>query len=161
MAGQYAAEAGAVSITSCGTALREVVASSITARAAYDDMPSGRPLAYPAVVVVWTSTKSDSLLHMGAGGAQKWARSAVRNTHQFSVYALLSTTQNTEAEGAAQKTAAQSILNAVNNDATLRGTSGVDRCAAAKVVTIQPYREVIDDTTVVAGVQATVAVEEM
>lgn len=150
-----------MSITSCCTALREVSAAAISARGAYDNMPNGRALAYPVVVVIWASTGTASLLHLGAGGAQKWTRAAVRNTHQFSVYALLSTTQNTEAEGAAQKTAAQAILDAINADATLRGTSGADRCAAAKVLTIQPYREVIDDTTVVAGVLATVAVEEM
>lgn len=149
-----------MSITTVGTALREVVAAAISARASFDDTPTGRPTMFPATVVIWAKSETNARLNLGHAANDKWFRTAVRNLHTFQVFALLSTTQHTGAEGAAGRVAAQAILDALNTDATLRGSGGVDRCASARLVSIEPYRETVDDTTVIAGLAAVVAVEE-
>lgn len=149
-----------MSIASVATALREVIVTAVGARAGYDSLPNGRPLVLPVVAVQWAQSGSAARLNLGPAAGGKWIRAAVRLSHRFEVYVLISSTQNVEAEEAAMKTAAQAMLDGLNNDATLRGTSGGDRCAGVTIESIAPYRDLVDESTVRAGIRAVLSVEE-
>lgn len=110
-----------MSITTCYDALRDVVATGVSAKSKYSGIPNTAPQRLPAVVVKWTNTEpaSQTFSSVVAG---KFARNAMRRTHSFEVVVLIGATGQIKDEDIAGRATAQSLLDAIDDDTELGGT---------------------------------------
>lgn len=109
-----------MSITSCYDALRDVVASGISAKSKYTGIPNQAPQRLPAVIVKWTNTEPSSLSFSAVSGA-KYARGAMRRTHSFDVVVVIGSSGQIKDEDIAARATAQSLLDAIEDDTELGG----------------------------------------
>lgn len=109
-----------MSITSCYDALRDVIATGVSAKSKYSGIPNQAPQRLPAVVVKWTNTEPASQVFSSVVSG-KYARNAMRRTHTFEVVVLIGATGQVKDEDIAGRATAQLLLNAIDDDTELGG----------------------------------------
>lgn len=109
-----------MSITTCYDALRDVVATGVSAKSKYSGIPNQPPQRLPAVVVKWTNTEPASQVFSSVVSG-KFARNAMRRTHTFEVVVLIGATGQIKDEDIAGRATAQSLLDAIDDDTELGG----------------------------------------
>lgn len=152
----------AITIGTIQTAISAVVASVLTNAVVYDGSPNIPPPALPAVSSDWRGSTNNPPIE-GAHYlkvAGKMVKKGIYRRHTFMTFVLMSATGQKPYEDAAQRDAAQAILDAIDADATLQGTTGVDQCSLCEVTTILPYTTVFSDTNY-SGVEITFSVLEL
>lgn len=151
-----------MTIATIRAALVDVVAAAISARYKYDGLPNLKPQALPAVAAGWDSTTQatrEQGTHASKVSGKTVKRGAWRN-HDVTAYALLSTTGDAMSEDASRVAAAQAIVDAIDEDATLQGALGVDACTWCDIVNIEPYSTAWDGTQY-DGVKIAVRIQEL
>jgi hypothetical protein len=143
-----------MSITTCYDALRDVVASGISAKSKYSGIPTSPPQRLPAVVVKWTNTEPESQSFSGITGI-KYARNAMRRTHSFDVVILIGATGQIKDEDIAGRATAQLLLDAIDNDTELGGacvfcqvnniSSGLTEWDQQAIFTVRAVVSVMED----------------
>jgi len=151
-----------ITIGTIQDAVSAVVAQAISARVVFAGSPNIKPPAVPAVSSDWQSTAQSGPLQSAHYKivAGKTVKKGTYRTHTFATWVLLSTTGDKPNEDAAQHDAAQAILDAVDADATLRGTTGADQCTLAEIVRIAPYETNFDSTNY-SGLEITWSILEL
>jgi hypothetical protein len=111
-----------MSITSCYDALRDTVATGISAKSKYTSIPISPPQRLPAVICMWRNTESESIA-FSSKVSTKFARNAMRRTHAFDVVVVIGQTGLVNDEDLAGRATAESLLNAIDNDTELGGVA--------------------------------------
>lgn len=109
-----------MSITTCHDALRDVLATGVSAKMKYSGMPNTAPQRMPAIVVKWTNTEPASQVFSSVVGS-KSLRNAMRRTHTFDVVVLIGATGQIKDEDISGRAIAQSLLDAIDDDTQLGG----------------------------------------
>lgn len=109
-----------MSITSCYDALRDVIATGVSAKSKYSGIPNQAPQRLPAVVAKWTNTEPASQVFSSVVSG-KYARNAMRRTHTFEVVVLIGATGQVKDEDIAGRATAQLLLDAIDDDTELGG----------------------------------------
>lgn len=109
-----------MSITSCYDALCTVIANGVGAKSRYTSIPNTPPQRLPAVVVSWVNTTPASQVFSSVVGS-KITRNAMRRIHAFDVTVIVGMTGMIKDEDTAGRTAAQSLLDAIDDDVELSG----------------------------------------
>lgn len=109
-----------MSITTCYDALRDVVATGVSAKSKYTGIPTSSPQRLPAVIVQWQNTEPASQVFSSVVGG-KSMRNAMRRSHSFDVVVVLGATGMIKDEDVAGRTTAQSLLDAIDDDVELGG----------------------------------------
>lgn len=136
-------------ISTINNALTAVIAAAVDAFVVYDGTPNIPPAGLPLVGTDWqqtTPTPQEQGTH-GRRVAGKLVKQQVLRNHAMRCVVLLSTTGNKPLEDQAQRAAAQSILDAIDADATLRGVTNTDQCQWCSIVSIKPHEEAWDTVT--------------
>lgn len=122
-----------MSVASVLTVLQDIVGDAIGAAVVYAAMPDEAPARLPAVVTRWTGTLPSAPPFGTTNTYGTLARNGKRRNHNVTVYVVISQRRNLKDEDAASQDMAQTLMDAIDANATLDG-----KCAACVLSSVRP-----------------------
>jgi hypothetical protein len=119
--------------------LLDVVQDGTGARVRYVGQPLTAPQNYPAVYVEWVRTVTASNTFGTRGSDGRLGKRGNVRTHTFNVFVLAGQVPDGVAVDEAQQDTADAVMNAIENDGTLRDVTTSDAAARATVDNCTPY----------------------
>jgi hypothetical protein len=115
------------------TALQNIVGDALGAAVVYVAMPDEAPARFPAVVTRWTGTLPGATPFGATSVYGTLVRNGMRRNHNVTVYVVISQRRNLKDEDVASQDMAQTLMDAIDGNATLDG-----KCAACVLSSVRP-----------------------
>ena len=149
-----------MTIQSILDAVSDVLMAGVGGRVRYVGAPIVPPQAVPAVYVAWEQSSPTTATHSKRDANNKLVKHGVARRHTVLVYVIGGPVVDGVAAEEAQRTYAQQIMDTVDADETMRGTTDDDRVAKASITRVEPWADTLSNTPLF-GVVATMEVIEL
>lgn len=141
-------------------ALAETIGGALGARVTFTGQPFTPPQNYPAVYVHWLRSEPSATNYGDRQANDKLRARGIVRRHTFSVYVMLGLAPDGVSVSERQQEAGETVMQALEDDVTLRAATDGDRAARARVANVEAWNEAMD-ATAVFGVLASCEVSEL